>query len=221
MNKKEEAIKLRMEGKTYREINKLLGISISTQSNWFGGLDWSKIIHTKNDSINRSSSRERINKMNQKRDGLLVLKYKNHQNEAEKLFNKYKGDVLFHSGLMLYLGEGDKSTKNTLVRLSNVDTGVFNIFISFLDKYCNKYKGKIRFWVLLYPDNNIEESEVFWSKATNIDRSCFYKSQIIKGKSKNKKLQYGVGNIIISSKELKVIILKWIDMSKIYLAGII
>ena len=113
---------------------------------------------------------------------------------------------------MLYLGEGDKTNANNLVRIANIDFYVLKIFLKFLVSFCGVSKNKIRFWVLLYPDLDLKECEGKWQKELNFNKENFYKAQRIKGRHKTKRLIYGVGNIILGNKRLKIKILKWIDL---------
>ena len=114
---------------------------------------------------------------------------------------------------MLYAGEGDKSLGSNLVRISNAEARFLRIFKQFIDKHCSVRAGKMHFWVLLYPDNDIDICERYWEKETGISRQQFYKNQRIEGRHKTKKLIYGVGNIIIGDKVLKVKILEWIRLA--------
>ena len=57
--------------------------------------------------------------------------------------------------------------------------------------------------MLCYPDHDIEKCLKWWSDSIGINRNQFYKTQVIQGRHKEKKLLYGVGNIIISDVLLK------------------
>ena len=114
--------------------------------------------------------------------------------------------------LMPYLGEGDKSLKNNNVRITNTDPHVLTLFAHFLVKVCEIPQARMRAWVLLYPDLNIDECLMFCSQKNNLSKANFYKSQVIKGKHKTKKLHYGVGTLIIGDKRLMVQILEWIGL---------
>jgi hypothetical protein len=113
---------------------------------------------------------------------------------------------------MLYIGEGDKSKDNPRVRIGNIDVNVLSIFIKFLERYCLIPREKVRFWLLAYPDTDTNLALDWWSKKLNLTKNQLYKTQIIEGRHKTRKLLYGVGNIILSSRVLKVKILKWIDL---------
>jgi hypothetical protein len=86
------------------------------------------------------------------------------------------------------------------------------IFIKFLSNFCGIDKNKIKFWLLCYPDHNKKECEEWWSKNLNLPLEKFYKAQVIQGKHKSKRLPYGVGNITIGGKVLKIKVLRWIEL---------
>jgi len=210
---KEKAIYMRKEGKSYTAISASLGVSKGTLSAWFGQLDWSNEIKKIITIEANKKSRERILHLNKMRKEKLNEVYQEAKEEAKREFETLRNEPLFVAGIMLYAGEGDKSGKNGLVRLSNIDPGLVYIFKKFIITYCFIPIDKIHFWVLLYPDHNIAKCEKYWEFETGISRERFYKSQIIQGRHKTNRLPYGVGNIIISKKCLKVKILEWVRLA--------
>lgn len=210
-----KAFELRRLGKTYREIEQLLGVSRSTLCEWFKDQEWSKHIKKSNTETQIKISTEHLKKLNEGRSLMLESKYKKVEEDAIKEFEIYKNDPLFMAGLMLYAGEGDKMSRN-LTRLSNSEFYLHLIFIRFSEKFLGVGREKIKFWLLLYPDHNIEENIEIWSEKLGISKLNFYKSQVILGRSKSRKLQYGVGNSIISSTSLKKKMLRWLELCKLH-----
>ncbi|MEI6843313.1 MAG: hypothetical protein WCK48_02300 [bacterium] len=209
---KQKAIELRKLGKSYGFINRETGISSSMLSYWFSNKEWSKKIALKNNKENIKNSTKKIISMNKQRRLNLSEKYKLAEEEATVQFEKFKNDPMFIGALMLYVGEGDKSNNNNSLRIGNIDHSVLGIFIKFLGKYCNIPRENIRFWLLCYPDLDIEKCENWWLEKLDLTRDNLYKTQVIQGKHKTKRLLFGVGNIIISKKTLKIKVLKWIDL---------
>lgn len=210
---KQKAILLRKEGKTYSEIEHLLRVSRSTLSAWFKNEEWSKNIKKINTNEHIKRSTKHLNKMNDARRIMLEKKYKNIEEEAEKEFEIYKNDPLFVAGLMLYAGEGDKPTKG-VIRLANIDFFIHKVFKKFIKKFLKIKDDDIKLSILLYPDLNIEECKLKWSQELSIPLTNFHKPQVIQGKSKIKRLHFGVGSIIISNSFLKRKLLIWIEQSK-------
>lgn len=209
---KEKAIELRKLGKSYGEIEKETSVSRSMLSYWFNKPEWPKNVLIENKKRNAEESRQRIILINQRRVLLLSEKYRLVEEKATIQFEKLKNDPIFIAALMLYLGEGDKSTSNHMVRIGNIDIAVHKIFIKFLLKYCEIPLEKLRFWILAYPDLDIEVCKSWWGTQLNLKPENFYKTQVIQGKHKTKRLRYGVGTIIIGNKALKVKILKWLEL---------
>lgn len=212
---------LRKEGKSYNSIRKELKVSKSTLSYWFQYLDWSREVKNKNTKEIQKESTSRIILMNEAKRKQSSEKHEEMKKEAKEEFEKYKDSPVFIAGLMLYLGEGDKSIKTGHLRMGNVDSYVLKIFIKFLTMFCDINVEKIRFWLLCYPDHDIEKCLIWWSESIVINRNQFYKTQVIQGRHKEKKLLYGVGNITITSTFLKTKVLKWIELMSNHLAAII
>ena len=207
-----QAFELRKEGKTYREIEKILDVSRSTLCEWFRNEEWSKHVKNHNIKKQRELSLAHLKKMNEGRRLMLEKKYKTTEEEAAREFEIYKGNPLFMAGLMLYAGEGDKRTKN-VIRLANTEFFIHKVFLKFIRKFTKTPMEKIRFSILLYPDLNIENSKIKWSQELKIPLTNFHKPIVIQGRSKNKRLHFGVGSIIISNSFLKRKILFWIGKS--------
>ena len=212
-----KAIELRKQGKTYREIQILLGISRSTLCDWFKDKEWSKHIKKSNTEKHIKISTEHLLKMNEGRRIMLEKKYKKVEEEAEKEFEIYKDDPLFMAGLMLYAGEGDKLDKG-IIRLANIDFKLHRVFLKFCEKFLKKDRNTIKISLLLYPDLDINICIHKWSSELTIPEKNFYKTQVIQGKLKTRKLHFGVGTTIILDSFLKRKLLFWIEKANIYLS---
>ena len=215
------AFVMRKEGRSYNYIRSNLGISKSTLSDWFTIESWSNQIKQQNQKNIVEISRNRILKLNEGRKEQIKRDRSKAKKEAEDNFGLLSNDPLFIGGLMIYLGEGDKSSKSGRVGVANVDHLALKIFKNFLQKFCNIQDKELRVWILCYPDNNQEECRKWWSKQLEIPEKQFYKTQVIQGKHKVNKLIYDVGNIIMTRMLLKVKILRWIELMSDHLASIV
>jgi len=211
---KELAFKLRKEGKSYREIQKELGISRSTLCEWFKNESWSKHITHTNNKNNITISTERVRNMNIARSIMLEKKYKDVIEEGKREYLLYKNSPLFTAGLMLYAGEGDHLNKNS-IRFANIDFGLHKVFINFSKEFLKVNKNSIKFSILLYPDLNVDECVDKWCRELGIYRQNMYKPQVILGKLKTRKLHFGVGTSIILNSFLKHKLNFWIDQMKL------
>src|SRR3989344_617124 len=176
-----QAFELRKQGKTYREIEKLLGISRSTLCEWFRNEKWSIYIKKSNIENNTKISTIHLKKLNEARRLMLEKKYGQVEEDAVKEFEVNKNDPLFMAGLMVYAGEGDKANRYN-IKLANSEFYLHLVFMSFLEKFLKIKRQNIKFWLLLYPDHDIEKLIGVWSDKLNIHKSNFYKSQVITGR---------------------------------------
>ncbi len=206
------AIDLRKQGKSYREIMKELKISKGTLSKWFRGEEWAKEISEKNSQKQRALGHEKMKRLNMVRRVKFAFNYGLAEEEAVKEFEVYKNEPLFHAGLMLYVGEGEKASRPAL-RIANSDFEVHRVFIHFLSKYFGIDRAKVRIFLHLYPDLDEKMCIDRWSKELNLDNSQFYKTQVIQGRETKRKLQFGVGTTIISSTALKRKLFIWIKLA--------
>lgn len=209
---KDKAFELRKFGKSYGYISKETGISGGMLSYWFSKIEWSKKIAKHNNDENLKNFKGKVLLMNIQRQLKLSEEYRLVEEESVKQFENFKNDPLFVGSLMLYLGEGDKSTKTGSVRIANTDYSVLKVFIRFLQKYCNISTDIVHFWLLAYPDLNVKNCENWWLEKLKLTYKNIYKTQVIQGRYKTKRLRFGVGNIIIPRKALKIRILKWIEL---------
>lgn len=207
---------LRKEGKTYREIQNLTGVTRSTLSEWFKNEEWSAHVKKSNDTKRTKVNTARLFMMNEARRVMLEKKYKDAEEKAEEEFELYKDNPLFMAGLMLYAGEGDKMSKWS-IKLANSEFSLHKVFLKFIEKFTKTPPERLKVSILLYPDLNIEECKLKWSEELNIPLTNFHKPQVIKGRSVVKRLHFGVGSTIISDSFLKRKLLKWIEMSRLYL----
>lgn len=208
---KEKAFELRKQGKSYKAIKEELGISKSTLSDWFRDIPWSRHLKVSNTAYTRSA--DHIALMHKARRNQLDTLYKDAEQEAVVSYETFKKEPLFWAGLMAYAGEGDKRTKH-LVRITNTEFYIHTIFIHFAEKYLGVDRENIKCCLILYPDNNMSLCKEMWSNILKIKRENFHKTQIIEGKEKMKRLQYGIGMSIISNTVLKKKLLIWLSLAQ-------
>ncbi|PIP27555.1 MAG: hypothetical protein COX30_01255 [Candidatus Moranbacteria bacterium CG23_combo_of_CG06-09_8_20_14_all_39_10] len=207
-----KAFKFRRDGKSYRQIAELLNISKSTLSGWFSDMNWSQDVKKTLVEKSKNASRKRLINLNNIKKKRLDEHYMLAEGEAIAEFEKLKKDKLFITGIALYWGEGDKTFKNGVVRISNTDARMLRIFNDFLQKICKVNIEKIRAGILLYPDLDSVECLKFWSRGIRISEERFFKSTVIQGKHKTKRLGSGVCIVSVSDKYLKKKILIWLDL---------
>ena len=214
---KEKAFGLRHLDKSYKQISRDLNIPLGTLAGWFKNELWSQDIRDKlgqKESLAFPDKLKRMVAANKKRWADLHQTYRQ---EARIEFDKLKHNPLFLAGIMLYWGEGEKQLKYSAVRLANSEPEMIRIFNLFLTQVLNIAPGKIRAWLLLYPDLVDSVQKNFWSKATGISVERFNKSIYIRGRHPKKRLSYGVCTVVVQSRALKERMLKWLELYQDYL----
>ncbi|MDD2758505.1 MAG: helix-turn-helix domain containing protein [Patescibacteria group bacterium] len=211
-NIRDKAMELRKEKKSYRQISEQLGISKSTVSLWLKNLKWSEDIIDELAKIAKTKSRAQLKVMTEKRRQQNEARRKEAAKEAARQFSGFLKNYIFLTGISIYWGEGDKQAHNGLVRMSNTDPMMLRLFIKFLKEICGVPQERIKLWLLLYPDNNEEACRKYWKRLCHVQDSQFVKTQRIVGRHKKRRLGFGVGNLYVCDKCLKVKILTWIDI---------
>ncbi len=205
---KNEAFALRRQGKSYNEIARSLGMSTSTLSNWFKGVDFSEAIKKQLSQEVYVTSQFRLREFSETRGALLLARYEQAEKEAQIDMQTYMDNPLFVSAIAAYWGEGDK-VKNGQVRIINTDPQMIALFKKFLLELCNVPEEKIRGALYIYEDLDETECKRFWIKNTGITR--YHKTMVLPSKHKTKKVLHGMCSLVVSSTYLKRKMLVWID----------
>jgi len=177
---KSKVLGLRRSGKTYSEIKKSIGKNIpkSTLSTWCSQV----VLNRKQKK--RIADSVKMNILNGQKKALVVIRKKRESHLAEidgkikNLKNVFLDKSVAKIALaMLYLGEGAKSRKGSLM-LGNSNPDLINLFVHLLRKCYLIDEGKFRCTVQCRADQNIPELEDFWSRLTKISLNQFYKARI-------------------------------------------
>lgn len=178
VKERQKALELRLKRKmSYSQIKEILGVSKSTLSYWLRDYPLSK------ERIRelRGRSETRIEKfretMKRKREKRLRKFYTGEKRKWLPLSKK----ELFIAGLFLYWGEGAKATYH-MVGLNNSDPKVVKFTLYWLTRALKIPKEKIKVYLHLYKDMDIEVEKQFWSKQINIPLSRFIKPYIKKSR---------------------------------------
>lgn len=172
----EKARELRTLGYSMKQIAVSLAVSKGSVSNWVRDIKLSKEVLA---NINNQYmiGREEARK----------TRLKNTTLRHNELFRVCKEEIipfslrdLWIAGLMLYAGEGNKSSivSNQHIEVANSNADILRIFIQFLIKVCCIPKGKIKVRLILYKDINVEQAHNYWSKKLGIPMIQFGKAFI-------------------------------------------
>ncbi len=141
---KKEVLRLRKSEKSYSEIKNALGVPKSTLSDWLQTTQWSnKIKHQLAEKAQKRST-IRLRKLNKVYRRHLDKIYQEARNEAVQEFEYFKFHPLFISGIAIYWGEGDKTTKH-IIKIANTDPLMIRLFVKFLCEIAEFQKKKYAF----------------------------------------------------------------------------
>lgn len=173
-------IKLRAKGKTYSEIQNLLGIKIpkSTLSYWCKNVKMSesnKLKISKLSTKNLKNGRAKALK-NREFENLERLKYFHESNSI--LWERYADDNATKKIVLaiLYITEGHKNKSS--IAFGNSDTGIICMFLNLMRTIYEIDESKFRITVQCRADQNPEQLKQYWSHVTMVSPQQFYKPQV-------------------------------------------
>lgn len=211
---KEKAISLRKKGKSYGEINKILGLAKSTLSTWLKDLPISQKVKAQNIHNAKVIWAKNITDFNK-------IRSEKYQKDTELLIKKFSSEVplltdrdLFFVGISLFWAEGGKREKWRVVFV-NSDPLMIEVMMRFFRETCNVPEEKFILVMHLYPNIDEKNAKSFWSKTTRLPLTQFRKTQTqITSSSKHKRpvnrLPYGTLHINISDANLNKKMKGWI-----------
>lgn len=195
-----QAIKMRLEGKSYSEIKTELKVSKSTLSYWLRDYPLSPedLVRLRDKNPRRIESFRAT--MQKKRDERLKTVY---EKVSRDLSLNYKKGLLV-SGFFLYWAEGSK-TRPYSIMMANTDPAILVFFLEWIQLLGWK-REDVKVRLQLYADMDPDLEVQFWKKRLDLPMSCF-RSPYIKKTNRamiNYKGGFGHGtcNIIIDNRDL-------------------
>ena len=130
---------------------------------------------------------------------------------------------LFFCGLFLYWGEGTKTAEARLA-IANTDPSMIKFFIFWLGRIFRVPKKKLRIYLHLYKDMDLDKETKYWSDITKISISQFRRPYIKKTMKSaiNYKRGFGHGtcNVIIGDARLSEKVLMSIKALSVHYLGV-
>src|SRR3989344_4053284 len=163
--KKEKAIALRKEGKTYSEILKEVFVAKSTLSEWFRDVGLSVPEQQRLTEKKLTAA---------KRGGL--AKHRQRIERVEQIHKKALRDItsiskreLWLIGVALYWAEGAKEKDlhpGSSVNFNNSDPRMVKVFVKWLIESCNISRERIIFEIYIHENskNSVDEARRYWSR---------------------------------------------------------
>lgn len=204
----DSAKKLRLQGKTYSDIQKALkhNFNKSTLSHWFRDLELTKEqILLLGHNVNKKLIQARLKskKINEQRR---IVYFNNLRDKNVHLLSLIDTKVQKLLLSILYLGEGAKSKSTKHLSLGSSNPNIIKLYLELLDNCFKIKKEKFRVRVQCRNDQNIKMLESFWQKVTKIPKSQFYPTYIDKrsiGKTTLHKDYKGVCSIMYFDRSIQ------------------
>lgn len=190
LEKKNLIQKLRFDGHSYREIEKLTLASKSTIGNYCRNIKLSKkqiqkLLDNKKSGLIKASilgSQSNKNKRIYQENQLL----KKGIEQIGKMSNRDK----FIAGIALYQGEGSKT--NNAVEFTNSNPETIKFMINWLIDFCMIDKSELKFSLWLHDNLNESTAIKFWCQFLEIKTSQFGKTYFAKNKVNSRKIRKNI-----------------------------
>lgn len=188
--KKESAIRLRGQGKSYREIEKVLGVNKSTLSGWLKNIKLTKkqknTLHKKwLSALIKARKKSAITHIKQRQDKQQVIRQEVEDFTSDIKIDKKNGELILAT---FYLAEGTK--KESCFALANSNPEVLKSIINLLRYLYKIDESKFRCCLHLRKDQDEKSAKKFWSKNLDINLDRFLKTQFDKRTVKKTYIHY-------------------------------
>lgn len=224
---REQALKLRLSGKSYLEINRILGIPKGTLSGWFSQLELSSTAKQKILQTAKKKNIDILLAINKAQTANAIKRMREDRNRGASEILELSKDNLLILGAALYWAEGYKrpihrnGRERTFhkVSMTNSDPFLARAFIRFLREVCAVPLDRIKANLRIYQHLNEHEMKRFWQKQTGIPEKNFQKTYYGISKSSLRKrpynrLPYGVIQIVVADTRLFHRIMGYIEKIK-------
>lgn len=210
-----QAIKLRKEGFSYREILKQVPVAKSTLSLWLRSVKLTK----------KQKQRLTEKKLRSALKGAMIRKKQRIEitrkikNKANKEIGKISKKGLWLIGIALYWGEGEKEKEyrsGTKLGFSNSDPKMVLLYVKWLKEICTVLPSNILYDIYIHETGNFKKAKKFWrnllSLPKNKIRTYFKHNKIKKIRKNSKKDYYGLMRIQVKkSTNLNRKVTGWIE----------
>lgn len=216
IDKNKQAIEMRFQGKSYREIAQEAGVAKSTVNKWCKNLELPaevrKLIQERN-----IATQKRFADYNDNRTKRIIIENQEIIDSAKKQVKSLSKRELMLIGTALYWAEGYKIEKQKypLISFSNSDHTMVGIFMRFLREIMGVEDKGLNLTIRIYLGMDKERTIKFWSKIINVPIEKFRLGYQVSRASKRKRpfnaLPYGTLRVLVCGRENAFKIKGWID----------
>ncbi|HEY4526616.1 MAG TPA: helix-turn-helix domain-containing protein [Candidatus Paceibacterota bacterium] len=174
VREKEQAVRLRKQGYSYREILEQLNVSKSSLSDWLQALPLTRnekrtLKKRRDTNITlgriRAGSALRTRRLDRERVFL---------HEAQRVFGESSADTFFLVGVSLYWAEGSK--RNSGFSFTNSDTHMIVLMVRWIERFFRVPPSDLKARLYIHKPYAHERLEDYWSRYTQIPRRNFLKT---------------------------------------------
>jgi hypothetical protein len=193
----------RDEGRSIKEIARLLGVSTSSVSHWVRDIALTDAQHAALQARNGLHERQRLARaaMAAKARGRRAAAQQEGRQRARNLGYRYA------AGCMLFWAEGSRQ-RNKVV-FTNSDPEMARFFVGFMREFFEISSERFRLTCNLFADHEARQREIedFWLSTAQLPRSCLCKSTVNRysrysQKKRKNKLHYGTCRVVVNSTEI-------------------
>ena len=171
---KENAIRLRKQGKTYSEILNAIPVAKSTLGLWLKEVKLSKSQNQKFTTAKKLASL----RGGQAKRTQRIQKQNKIWSESKAEIKNISSRELFLMGIVLYWAEGAKEKEQrpgSIFEFSNMDPKMVQIILAWLARVCKIDKNMIIFNIFLHESQKTRVMKVkkYWSRVTSFPVGCF------------------------------------------------
>ena len=192
---KKIALKLRKEGKTYREILQQIDVSKGVLSLWLRNLPLSE------KQLNRVTDLK--DAAREKASISIKRKWKEKYSIIYKNYKPPFNDPFFMLGLGLYMGEGSKYSR-CIARLANSDYKILLIYKEWIERFFAENTLKWRGCAATHSYENNDRIKKWWSRKLKLPLKQFNKTIVSTSKASKRKrnhLKYGTFDLRVGGKD--------------------
>jgi len=211
---RQKAIVFRREGRSIKEIARIVGVSKASVSVWVRDIVLCKkqlSVLKRNgfsSEIIEKRRKKRLENEQVKRDAITTL--------AQKDIKNISQHDLRLIGLCLYWGEGGKTHQGS-ARISNSDPAVIKVMMRFFREICMVEEKKFRGHIHIHSHLETEKAEKYWANISGVPRAQFFKTYAkpsIASKNKKDGLPHGTFDIYVCNTKLFLQIIAQIEKIK-------
>ena len=210
---KQQAISLRHQGLSYREILYGLPVSPGSLSRWLRDIELTEEQHTRIHQQNLTIRRAFVEWNHRHRTHVRAQKAELIKQRAGTVGELTPRELTL-IGAALYWAEGCKSPLTSGVEFVNADPAMIGLMMRWFRECCRVPESKFRARAQLHDPQRLHEVQRYWSQVTGVPVTQFTKPILKLSSSSQRKrgnsLPYGTAHIRIADVHLLTIIRGWI-----------